>query len=234
MLPSKGCVLCHLPMLHATWPMAYGIPDRRDSSSQPSQPPSSSSSSRSHHAVGLPNPAAFQPCQQPTPHHHISCMQHYVCLCSPPRHPHQSQPPQQQLSTVEYYWSRAARRTKASTRCWMRGPAPAIVELCYRQGAYSIVHSKKSTGRARPQSVTRLVHGRPRFTWQNRGRPSTKKSIGDALPILRLWQPGPAHACIAVLFKPNSGCLCDWGRGTQARVCWGFEWANVHHSTARF
>lgn len=134
MLPSRlCCCVVPLPMLppHVPWRMAFLTGETRASPASPASQPATIQFvfPLTPRRRALSNPAAFQPCQRP-PHHttppaslHASIPQ-YVCVCAPPRHPHQSQPPQQQLSTVEYYWSRAARRTKASTRCWMRGTRP--------------------------------------------------------------------------------------------------------------
>lgn len=69
---------------------------------------------------------------------------------------------------------------------------------------------QKFTGCARPQS-----HHLPSrcFTWQNHD--VQQKSIGNALPTLRLWHPGPAHSCIAVLDIPTT-CLAVFAATSTA------------------
>lgn len=210
---------------HVPWRMAFLTGETRRASPA------------SHHPVRLPahtTPSGSQSCRIPTvpatiPHHPLLACS-ILCACASPRHPHQSQPPQQQLSTVEYYWSRAARRTKASTRCWMRGPAPAIVELCYRQGAYSIAHSKSlqvapAHSQSHVLSTVDASRGRTEDDLQQKNR------LAMRLPFCGFgtWASACLH-CRAV--QIHFWLTLRLGRGTAARD--GSEWANAHQSTACF
>lgn len=67
------------------------------------------------------------------------------------------------------------------------------------------------------------------FTWQNHD--VQQKSIGNALPTLRLWHPGPAHSCIAVLDTPTN--LPGRLRGDVDCMAWHGLWGRVGGTDAR-